>query len=205
MNGREWIGGQRTDERCDGRNGRLPQIATHQTNVEMGQPAPSVVEVGTDIALKVKASCPSGCDLRGRTVTVMGADAVVMTSELATYDEKINETQGFTLKAPTEVGEYVWRILFARHETESTVHEESCLPIAFKTRPHTTSMAVWGAPSPVVMNSPFKVKVGVKCSSLCQLTGRIVEIRNESGTKIGEGTLSETPWPEVDPGIGTAC
>ena len=45
------------------------------------------------------------------------------------------------------------------------------------------------------MNSSFKVKVGIKCSAMCQLTGHIVEIRNEAGTTIGEGTLGETPWP----------
>ena len=56
-------------------------------------------------------------------------------------------------------------------------------------------VAVWDASSPVVMNSSFKVKVGIKCSAMCQLTGHIVEIRNEAGTTIGEGTLGETPWP----------
>ena len=45
-----------------------------------------------------------------------------MMSELATYDEKTNETEDSTLKALTEIGEYAWSILFPRHETESTVH-----------------------------------------------------------------------------------
>jgi hypothetical protein len=173
----------------------LPQIPTHQTHVEISQSIPQVVEAGTDIALTVKVSCPSGCDLRGRPVTVMASDAVVMMRELATYDETINETEDFTLKVPSEVGEYAWSILFPRHETESTVHEESCLPIVFRTKPHTTSLAVWDTPSPVVVNSSFKVKVGIKCSAMCQLTGHLVEIRNEAGTKVGEGTLGETPWP----------
>ena len=161
----------------------------------MSQSLAPVIEAGTDISLKVKVWCPSGCDLRGIPVTVMAADAVVMMSELATYDEKINETEDFRLEAPAQVGEYVWSVLFPRHETETVVHEKSCLPIAFRTKPHGTSMAVWDAPSPVVMNESFKVKVGIKCSASCQLTGHLVEIRNEAGNKIGEGALGETAWP----------
>jgi hypothetical protein len=156
---------------------------------------PPDVEAGTDIALTVKVSCPSGCDLRGRPVNVVAPDGVVMARELTTYEDKINETEDFALKAPTEVGEHAWSIVFPRHETESTVHEEGCLPISFRTKPHTTSMAVWDVPSPVVMNSSFIVKVGVKCSAMCQLTGHLIEARDEAGMKIGDGTLGETPWP----------
>ena len=56
-------------------------IRTHQTHVEMSQPVPLEVEVGADIALKVKVTCSSGCDLRGEPVNVMTPDGVVMTSE----------------------------------------------------------------------------------------------------------------------------
>jgi hypothetical protein len=126
----------------------------------------------------------------------MAPDAVVMMmSELATYTDTINETKDFALRAPEDVGEYAWSVLFPRHETEKCVHEENSLPISFTTKPHTISMAVWDVPSPVVMNSSFKVKVGIKCSAMCQLTGHLVEIRNEAGDGVGEGTLGEAPWP----------
>ncbi len=63
-----------------------------------------------------------------------------------------------------------------------------------KGEPHTTSMAVWDVPSPVVVNRSFTVKVGVKCSATCQLSGQLVEICDETGTQIGEGRLGDTPW-----------
>jgi hypothetical protein len=170
-------------------------MATHRTNLEMSQSAPLEVEAGADIILRVKVSCPEGCDLRGIPVSVMAADSVISTTELATFDEAVNETEAFALKAPGKVGEHAWTVLFPRHENEGAVHEESRLLLSFTTRPHATSMAVWDVPSPVVMNRSFTVKVGVKCSATCQLAGRLVEVCDGAGTPIGRSTLGETPWP----------
>ena len=124
-------------------------------------------------------------------------DEVLITTALATYDEKVNETADLALKAPGQVGEHTWTILFPRHEgvVHGVVHEESCLVVSFTTRPHTTSMAVWDVPSPVVINRSFTVKVGVKCAATCQLAGRLIEVCDEAGARIGESRLGETPWP----------
>ena len=78
----------------------------HPTNVALSRPPPAEVDAGTDIALKVKVSCPWGCDLRGTAISVTAPDgAVVATSELAEHVEHANETAEFTFKAPDEVGE----------------------------------------------------------------------------------------------------
>jgi hypothetical protein len=172
----------------------LGGMATHQTTVELSQSVPPELEVGADINLKVKVSCPQGCDLRGSSVRVLAADEVMFTSALATYNERTNETEGFTLKGPEQMGEHTWTILFPRHEIEGAVHEESCLAVFFTTRPHTTSMAVWDVPSPVVMNRWFKVKVGVKCSAMCRLAGQLIDIGDEAGAQVGEARLGEAPW-----------
>jgi hypothetical protein len=169
-------------------------MATHQTRVEISQSVPPELEVGADIKVKVKLSCPQGCDLCGSPVRVLAANAVIFESELATHHEGTNETEGFALKAPAQVGEHTWTILFPRHEIEGTVHEESCFVIAFTTTPHATSMAVWDVPLPVVANRLFKVKVGVKCSAMCRLTGQLVDIRDEGGAPLGEARLGEAPW-----------
>ena len=63
------------------------------------------------------------------------------------------------------------------------------------TTPHPTSIAVWDVPSPVVVNSSFTVNVGMTCSLACQLTGQLIEVRDESGVQAGEGRLGDTPWP----------
>jgi hypothetical protein len=180
-------------------------MAPHLTQVEISPPLPLEIEAGADISLRVKVSCPEGCDLRGIPVTVMAADGVLVTSELATCDETTNETADVAtmaearwrvaLQAPGRVGEHVWTVVFPRHENEGAVHEEACRVASVTIRPHTTSMAVWDVPSPVIVNRSFKVKVGVKCSATCQLAGRPIEVCDETGIRIGEGRLGETPWP----------
>ena len=65
-------------------------VATHRTNVEISQSIPLELEAGADIILKVKASCPEGCDLRGMPVSVMVAEEIIGTSEIATFDEAVN-------------------------------------------------------------------------------------------------------------------
>jgi len=63
---------------------------------------------------------------------------------------------------------------------------------------HVTSMAVWDAPSPAVCGRPFALKVGVKCSAGCRLTGHLVEVRDEAGAVVGGGQLGDTAWPGTD-------
>ena len=170
-------------------------METHQTKVATCQPVPLDLEAGTAVILNVKVSCAEGCDLRGAPIKVVTADEVLIVSELARFAETATETGDFAVRAPGTVGEHAWTVLFPRHEVEAVVHEESRFEVAFTTKPHTTSMAVWDVPSPVVMNRPFKVKVGVKCSAACQLAGRLVAACDEEGTQIGESRLGDTPWP----------
>ena len=58
---------------------------------------------------------------------------------------------------------------------------------------HPTSVAVWGAPSPVVAASRFTVTVGVKCSAACRLAGHPVVIRDGTGGDLGRGILGAEP------------
>ena len=161
----------------------------------MTRSVPAETAAGTGVIVRVKVSCPEGCDLRGLPVRVMQAGTLICTSELATHHGPINETEPFVVTVPAQVGEHEWTVLFPGYETDGTVHEEGRLVVSFVTRPHTTSMAVWDVPSPVVMNRSFKVKVGVKCSSACSLAGQLIEVCDEGGTHVGEGKLGETPWP----------
>src|SRR5262249_47958083 len=60
------------------------------------------------------------------------------------------------------------------------------------------SLAVWAVPSPVPTGSRFTIMVGSKSSGACALKGTKVEIRDDAGGVVGEGTLGETPWPGTD-------
>jgi hypothetical protein len=169
----------------------------HETNLELSQSVPPEVAVGTEIAVKVKVWCPSGCDLRGGSVTVKAAKETVATAELTECNDGRSETSGLTIKVPGQLGEYAWSILVPRRKIRGVVHKRSSLPISFRTMPHATSLAVWANPSPVVMGNPFKIKVGAKSSGACELKGAQVEIQDETGARIGVGTLGDTPWMET--------
>jgi hypothetical protein len=182
------------------------RVRRHETNLELSHAVPPEVAVGTEIGVKVKVWCPSGCDLRGGSVTIKAAKKTVSTGELTKSDDGRSETTELTIKVPGKLGEYVWSILVPRRKIRGVVHKRSALPLSFRTMPHATSLAVWANPSPVVVGKPFTIKVGAKSSGACQLKGAQVEIQDETGTRIGVGTLGDTPfvdtgalyWTEVD-------
>src|SRR5882762_6514258 len=96
---------------------------THPTSVALSRPPAAEVDAGTDIVLKIKVSCPHGCDLRGRVINVLAPDgAVVAGSGLADFADNVNETTEFAFTAPEEVGEYSWTLVFTKHEAEGVIH-----------------------------------------------------------------------------------
>ena len=60
---------------------------------------------------------------------------------------------------------------------------------------HATSLAVWDLASPVVIGRRATLKVGIACSSGCELAGTRVDVYNETGTRVGGGSLGSAPWP----------
>jgi hypothetical protein len=167
----------------------------HPTSVALSRPPGGEVDAGTDIALKIKVSCPFGCDLRGHAINVIAADgSVVAGSALVDFADGVNETTEFAFMAPDEVGEYLWTVVFAKHEAGGLVHEEGSLPITVKTMAHDTSLAVWGVPSPIVIEHPFRIHVGATCSAGCDLKGKEVQICDETGASMASGKLGATPW-----------
>ena len=171
-------------------------VHIHETNLELSQSVPPEVAVGTEIAVKVRVWCPSGCDLRGGPVIVKAGEETVATGELTEWIDGRSATGGLTIKVPGQLGEYAWSILVPRRKIHGVVHKRSALPISFRTVPHATSLAVVN-PSPVVMGSPFRIKVGAKSTGACELRGAQVEIRDETGARVGVGTLGDTPWAET--------
>src|SRR5216684_5393923 len=90
---------------------------THLTSVALSRPPAEQVDAGTDIVLKIKVSCPYGCDLRGRVVNVIAPNgALVAGSRLTDFADDANETAEFAFVAPDQVGEYSWTLVFPKHE-----------------------------------------------------------------------------------------
>ena len=176
------------------------EVKAHETSTSMVKAALAELDAGTDIALKVRVLCSSACDLRGKIVKIIAQDAVVAKEiELTDFDGTVNETDEFVVKAPTRPGEYTWTAMFPAQEKEGVLqHEESSTPFSFTVKPHETSIAVWDVPSPIVFNTKFKLKVGVKCSADCKLTDNKIEIYDHEGAKVATGTLGGVPWSGTD-------
>ena len=157
-----------------------------RANLEVTYVAPVTIGVGTELPLTIRVSCPCGCDLQGALVKVLGPGGEFVSKELTRYTNKSAETEVLGLPAPEEVGQHTWNIVFPRQEFKDVVHDEHSLVMPFRTIPHATTLAVWNVPTaPIAMGSTFTVRVGVKCSEACRLTGGLVEIRDSAGTIVG--------------------
>ncbi len=174
---------------------RRRPLEPHLTRLEISCGTPPEVDCGADLKLAVNVSCHSGCDLRHGLVRVIAPDGERAVVELARHDETGSSTEEFVVAAPQEVGEHSWVIAFGNADSRETRHEPSSLSLRFRTKPHRTSVAVWGAPAPVVVHKTITVKVGVKCSAGCRLTGQVVRVIDEAGSSLAEGRLGEARWP----------
>ena len=174
----------------------IEEVQAHEMSTSMVKAALAEVDAGTDIALNVRVSCSSNCDLQGGKVRIADEDgAVVKEIELTEFSGTGNETDEFVVKAPIEPGGYTWIAVFPAEEKEGVIHEESSVPFSFTVKPHSTSIAVWDVPSHIASNDRFKIKVGVKCSAECRLMDKKIGIYGQKGKKVATGALGGVPWP----------
>jgi hypothetical protein len=168
---------------------------THRVALDLFPEVPPEVPVGTSIGFKVRVSCGDGIDLRGGCVEITASERVVAAPALIECRDGCNETAAVSVRAPDRPGAYDLTVVFPRQKIGGDIYEECALPISFRTRPHRTSLAVWAVPSPVPIGGRFSVMVGAKSSGACDLQGASVEISDEAGVTVGQGTLGQAPWP----------
>lgn len=167
-------------------------MSPHRLQLELCEPVPAEIDAGTPLELTVRASCPFGCDLMACAAAIFEADRIVSTTVVAQQGKGGYEAAFVGIEAPKDVGEHTWDIVI--REAEEAKHDVAYLTVVFTTKPHTASLVVWDVPSPVVFDTSFTVKVGLKCSASCQLAGAIVEICDESGQAVGNGTIGNATW-----------
>jgi len=64
--------------------------------------------------------------------------------------------------------------------------------------PHDISLAVWDLASPVVAGRRATLKVGITCSSGCDLSGSYVDVYDGTRTKVGAARIASALWPGTD-------
>jgi hypothetical protein len=174
------------------------QVKVHETSISIGQIALTELDAGADIQLRVRLSCSDFCDLRGKIVNIIAPDASVKELLLTGFNGAENVVDDFVVKVPNEPGSYTWTAVFPEQENGGILHLESSAPLSFDFKPHGISMAVWDVPSPLVVDTTFTVKVGVRCSTDCRLTDKKIEIYDQEGGKVATETLGTIPWPNTD-------
>ncbi|MDY7080380.1 MAG: carboxypeptidase-like regulatory domain-containing protein [Chloroflexota bacterium] len=179
----------------------MTKVETHKTSTSMVKADSDEIDGDADMALKVKVSCHSACDLWGKIVKIVAQDsAMAKESVLVSFDGTANETDEFIVRSPFEPGEYTWTAVFPAQEKEGVLHEESSTPFSFIVNPHAISIKVWDVPSSIAIGDEFRIKIGVKCSSECSLTSQKIEIYDHEGAKVATGTLGQVSWSD-DPAL----
>ncbi len=154
------------------------------------------IDAGSDVTFKVWVSCSGECDLRGHTVRLATHDdSLTRELEITEFDGIDNETAECVVRAPLEPGVYAWRVIFPEQGRGGIAHAEDAEPFPFVVKPHRISLAVWDLPSPVVVATPLRFRVGATCVAHCSLVGKEVEVLDAEGAPVGRATLGSEPLP----------
>jgi hypothetical protein len=175
---------------------RAKAVRTHAQRTCAVEVSASEVDAGAELTVRAIVSCPHGCDLRGQSVSIRNQDGAELASaELMEFDGEAHVMSALVLRAPLEVGEHIYRAVLAAQEKDGVAHEETSTAFSFVTKAHATSVNVWGLPPAIAAGERFALKVGIKCSAGCKLTGRPLRIFDHDGAQVGGASLLDDIWP----------
>ena len=166
---------------------------THTATIALSDPAPAEVPVGATFVVKVAVACSEGCDLHEHALDVAAPAGAGEAQQAPSADT--DDALEITLRAPPRVGDQVWRIALPQDRAAGVRHDAQPLSINVKVTPQSSSLAVWDIPSPVVMGQAFEIKAGAKSAGDFKLTGRAIEVCDETGAVLAQGCLGDAPWP----------
>ena len=166
----------------------------HRLRLEANRWFAERVPAGHALRVQIRAECSRGCDLTGGAVTIVGADGPVAEVVLAASGAGAFETGCVTVRAPSKPGSQRFSVTLRRPAGDGVAHVGSEDLPPFVTEAHTTSIAVWGVPSPVVTGGVVTVKIGVRCAEACDLRGVPVEIAAPTGETLTRRELGVGIW-----------
>lgn len=170
----------------------VPAYAERTFAIEV---SPAEVDAGADLTIIVRVTSPDDFDLTGQRASIRDAgDADLGSAALAEIEEAVYAAE-IVLKAPLALGEKTWRAVLPTFEDDGTIFGEVAASFSFTVRAHIARVQVWGMPSAISAGERFAVKVGVKCTSACNLAGRPVTIFDQDGAAAATAPLREDPSP----------
>jgi hypothetical protein len=159
---------------------------------------PGEVDAGGTITLSAEAVCTPAHDLSGRSLKVRDHNGTLVdTIPFTEFHGEVNMTSSATVDAPEEPGTYAWSATISEAAGEA-LHVGEPTHFTVQVRAHATRVLVWDIPPAIEAGQQFGLKVGMKCSSGCDMAGRAFEIFDQTGTRVRVGTVSGELWPGSD-------
>lgn len=156
---------------------------------------PSDVDAGAALTVTIKVTSSDDFDLVGQRVSILDADYYELASaELKKTDDAVFAAE-ISLRAPLAIGEHTWRAVLPDVEDDDTTFDEMAASFSFVVGAHIARVQVWDIPSAIPAGERFRMKVGVKCTSACNLAGRTVTVFDQGGAKAATGLLRDAPLP----------
>lgn len=166
---------------------------------------PDKIYVDDLVQLTLFASCASGCDLVGDSVTLTDEHgATAAQAEFTTQEGDLACTEPMVLQMPSEPGDFQYVIHYEPRELPlpddggprfDNPHDARDLLLVLTVEPHHVAISTWGLTTPVYVGEPLSVSVGVSCTGGCALGGCKVEVYDENGKLQGAGTLHDPEAP----------
>ena len=171
-------------------------VRTHGRRICAVEVSPVEVDAEAELTVTARVSCPHGCDLSGQSISIRARDDTELArAELTERDGEACVAGALVLRAPIETGEHTYWAVLAAQQKDGVLHDETSTEFSFTAKPHATSVNVWGLPSAIAAGERFSLKVGVKCSSGCRLTGRPLSIFDQEGAQVRAASLLDEIWP----------
>jgi hypothetical protein len=157
--------------------------------------APGEIDAGTAFSIFVVIMAEPACALRGAPFLIRQSDRTLFAGELPELVGDRRDTAEILLTAPRTVGAFTWALVLPAREADGIHSVEVSRLFSFTTRPHMTSLAVWGVPSPIAAGHTASVNAGVRCAIGCTLGGGEIGVCDVNGLTVARGYLGDTPWP----------
>lgn len=156
---------------------------------------PETADAGADIFVDAAVLCDPPCDLRGHTLKLEDeSGSTIATLVLAECDGGLNEAGIATVKAPLDLGDYRWSVIFPGFESDGVSYEETSANVEFSVKAHTTQIVAWGYPPAIVAGERFRLKIGVKCSAECDFSYSAFAVIDHEGRQVASSALSGDVW-----------
>jgi hypothetical protein len=157
---------------------------------------PETVDAGAELVLEAYASCDPPCDLSGHVLTLTDQnDAEQCVTIFLEFDGQMNFADVRSFPAPSEPGEYRWSLACPAHSESGVSYDAVSIPIAFSVKAHATQIVAWDVPTTIVAGEKFGMKIGIRCSSDCDLSGKKFLVCDHTGSEIANAAVSGAIWP----------